>query len=72
MKSFHVARNVKTASVTRIGRSSGSTIDQKMRNSLAPSMRAASSSSSGIDERVLAHQEDAEDARESAGSSTPQ
>ena len=43
--------------------SSGTTIERKMRNSLAPSMRAASSSSSGMRQRVLAHEEDAEDAR---------
>ena len=47
MKSFQLPRKLKIASVTRMGLSAGNTICQKMRNSLAPSMRAASSSSSG-------------------------
>ena len=49
MKSFQVPRSVNTPSVTMIGFSTGTTIERKMRNSLAPSMRAASSRSSGID-----------------------
>ena len=48
-KSFHVPRKVKMASVTRMGRQSGRMISAKMRTSLAPSMRAASSSSSGME-----------------------
>ena len=49
MKSFHAPKKLKTAKVTRIGLSTGSTICQKIRHSLAPSMRAASSRSSGIE-----------------------
>jgi hypothetical protein len=49
MKSFHDARKVSAASVARIGRITGSTMSTRMRSSLAPSMRAASSSSSGTD-----------------------
>ena len=47
MKSFQAARKVNTVSVIMIGLSRGSTIRTKMRHSPAPSMRAASSSSSG-------------------------
>jgi hypothetical protein len=50
MKSFQVPRNVRTPSVTRIGRQSGRTIDRKIRSSPAPSIRAASRSSSGTEE----------------------
>ena len=49
MKSFHVPSSVNTASVTMIGFRTGTMIERKMRNSLAPSIRAASMSSSGID-----------------------
>ena len=48
MKTFQVPRKLKAASVTRIGRSSGSTTLRKIWNSPAPSTRAASSSSSGM------------------------
>ena len=47
-------------SVARTGVASGIAIVQKIRNSPAPSIRAASSSSSGMPEEELAHQEDAE------------
>ena len=49
MKSFHVPSSVKTASVTTIGLSSGTTTIVKIRHSLAPSILAASSRSSGMD-----------------------
>ncbi len=45
--SFQFCRNRKMPIVARAGRVSGSMICQKIRNSLAPSMRAASSSSFG-------------------------
>jgi hypothetical protein len=48
-KSFHALRKLNTARVTRIGVSAGSTIVAKVRSSLAPSIRAASSSSSGME-----------------------
>ena len=41
MKSFHVPMVWNTMTVVRIGRISGSTIVQKMRNGPAPSIRAA-------------------------------
>ncbi len=47
MKSFQALRKVKAARVTRMGRMTGSATSRKMANSPAPSMRAASSSSSG-------------------------
>lgn len=48
MKSFHEPMKVKMVKVTSTGLSIGSTIWKKMRISLAPSMRAASISSSGM------------------------
>ena len=47
MKSFHVPMVWNTMTVVRIGRISGSTIVQKMRNGPAPSIRAASMISYG-------------------------
>lgn len=47
-KLFHAPMNTKIATAPRIGRDSGSTIDQKIRSRLAPSISAASSSSKGI------------------------
>ncbi len=47
-------------SVASAGRHSGRTIRQKMRNSPAPSTRAASMSSSGMRQQELPHQEHAE------------
>ena len=47
MKSFHMLRNMNVAYVARIGLKSGIATVQKIRNSPAPSIRAASSSSSG-------------------------
>ena len=49
MKSFHVVRKVQIASVARIGVIISRTIKRSMRASLAPSIRAASSRSSGIE-----------------------
>ena len=49
MKSFQVPSDVNTASVTTIGFSTGTITERKIRNSFAPSIRAASSRSSGID-----------------------
>ena len=48
-KSSHAPWKVKIALAARAGVHSGSTTLQKIRNSLAPSIRAASSSSSGMD-----------------------
>ena len=45
---FHRSRKVKIASVIQAGLTRGITMRQKMVNSPAPSMRAASSISSGI------------------------
>ena len=46
-KSFHVVRNVSIPSTAIAGRTAGTTTDQKIRNGLAPSIQAASISSSG-------------------------
>ena len=46
-KLFHAPMNTKIATAARIGRDSGSTIDQNTRRRPAPSIRAASSSSIG-------------------------
>ena len=48
MKSFQLPRKLKIASVASTGVSTGTTMVRKMRHSLAPSMRAASSRSSGM------------------------
>ena len=47
-KSLQLARKVNSANVTVIGVNSGSTTRVKIRHSLAPSTRAASSISSGM------------------------
>ena len=49
MKSFQQPMKAITARVTMMGFKSGNTTFTKMRHSPAPSMRAASRSSSGID-----------------------
>ncbi|EKD83911.1 MAG: hypothetical protein ACD_39C00375G0001, partial [uncultured bacterium] len=46
--SFQAPIKLKIARVARIGRHSGSMIEKKMRNSLQPSIRAASRISSGM------------------------
>ena len=46
-KSFQVVRNVSMPSTAIAGRAAGTTTDRKVRNVLAPSTYAASSSSSG-------------------------
>ena len=70
MKSFQLARKVKIASVTTIGLSNGSTMEAKMRSSPAPSMRAASSRSSGI-ERAYWRTRKMPNTLASAGTITP-
>ena len=47
-KLFHAPMNTKIDTAARIGCDSGMTIDRKTRMRLAPSIRAASSSSMGI------------------------
>lgn len=59
-KSSHAPWKVKIAFAARAGPHSGSTTERKMRNSPAPSMRAASSKLVRDREHVLAEQEDAE------------
>ena len=51
MKSFHEARNAKMPTVALIGASSGKISCQNVCHVVAPSMRALSSSSSGIERR---------------------
>ncbi len=70
MKSFHAAMKVKMVNVTSTGLSIGSTIWKKMRSSPAPSMRAASSSSSGI-ERAYCRTRKMPNTVASAGTTTP-
>jgi hypothetical protein len=49
--SFHDPWKDRIVMVISAGRAIGSTTDQKMRNVLAPSMRAASSTDTGIDSK---------------------
>ena len=70
MKSFQVPRKVKIASVTRIGPSKGTTIETEDPQ-LARAVDARRLEQLiGYRERILAHQEDAEDAGQ-AGTITP-
>jgi len=63
MKSFQVPRIRRCPSVTRIGASTGITTERKIRHfAAAVDASGVQAGHRGIDQRVLAHQEDAEDA----------
>ena len=51
LSSFHEPWNDRMMIVTSAGRAIGSTTDQKIRNVPAPSMRACSSTDTGIDSK---------------------